>query len=164
MNLNDTFLERTDFLAAKLRVNVEELVEILGVSRSSLFGWRAGRREVSAKGWKKLEIAEGEAGLLETGNQDGANPAVDLEDAGNGLDIRLERMERQLAEMLPIMQEVRDLLDSGMEVKTGRGNYRLPAGKAAMVSDVGKSSGPEVIIEEEEEEDDERGFDASHDL
>ena len=56
-----TFLARTDVLAAKMRLNVEDLTGILGVSRSSLFGWRKGRRKVSPKAWRTLERAERDA-------------------------------------------------------------------------------------------------------
>jgi len=63
MTLNEPFLARTDALANALRVNVEDLVDVLDVSRSSLFGWRAGRRKVSNKAWAKLEAAEREAGI-----------------------------------------------------------------------------------------------------
>ena len=63
---NDTsgiFLRRSDTLAQKLGVNVDELPDILGVSRASLYGYRRGKRKVSNKAWAKLEAAEKDAGI-----------------------------------------------------------------------------------------------------
>ena len=55
------FLERTDALAQKLGINVQELTDVLGIGRASLFCCRTGKRPITAKTWLKLEEAEREA-------------------------------------------------------------------------------------------------------
>lgn len=52
------FLRRTDALAVKLGLNVQDLTEIIGVSRASLFSYRSGLRRITSKAWHKLEAAE----------------------------------------------------------------------------------------------------------
>ena len=58
------FLHRTDNLAARLGVNIQDLPDIIGISRRTLFGSRSEKGEVSTKTFAKLEAAEREAGLL----------------------------------------------------------------------------------------------------
>jgi len=58
---NETFLDfsrRTDDLAARLGVNLEDLPEVIGISRASLFCYRTGKRKISGKAWSKLDEAE----------------------------------------------------------------------------------------------------------
>lgn len=55
------FLRRTDALALKLGKNVQELSEVLGISRAMLFGYRKGKNAISGKAWLKLETAEKDA-------------------------------------------------------------------------------------------------------
>ncbi len=54
---------RTDALAVRLGVHVQDLPESLGVSRASLFAYRAGKRPITSKAWRKLEAAERAAGI-----------------------------------------------------------------------------------------------------
>jgi hypothetical protein len=63
MRNSETFLERTDLLAARLGVQMGELLPILEISRASFFSYRSGKRPISAKAWRKLEKAEREAGV-----------------------------------------------------------------------------------------------------
>ena len=64
MRNSETFLERTDLLAARLGVQMGELLPILEISRASFFSYRSGKRPISAKAWRKLEKAEREAGVI----------------------------------------------------------------------------------------------------
>ena len=57
------FLIRTDILARKLGVNVQDLPEIIGIGRASLFCCRTGTRPITGKSWLKLEAAEQAAGI-----------------------------------------------------------------------------------------------------
>jgi hypothetical protein len=57
------YQKRTDALAAKLGVDINELPDIIGVSRASLFAYRSGRNRVSQKAWAKLTEAEEVAGM-----------------------------------------------------------------------------------------------------
>lgn len=61
--LNRTFSERTDQLAARLRINVQDLPEIIGISRRTLFECRSAESAVSRKTRAKLEAAERVHGL-----------------------------------------------------------------------------------------------------
>ena len=60
---SETFLQRSDLLAEKLRLNVEELALKLRISRASFWGYRTGKRAISQKAWRKLEEAERLAGI-----------------------------------------------------------------------------------------------------
>ena len=53
-----TFLQRTDSLAARLGCNVQDLPDIIGVSRRTIFEGRSAESAVSAKTLAKLEEAE----------------------------------------------------------------------------------------------------------
>lgn len=55
---NDTFLHRTDQLAARMGLNVQDLPRILGISRRTLFKCRSAESEVTTKSRAKLEAAE----------------------------------------------------------------------------------------------------------
>jgi predicted transcriptional regulator len=52
------FVNRTDQLAFRIGRNVDDLPEILGISRSMFYGYRSGSNRVSAKVWLKLSDAE----------------------------------------------------------------------------------------------------------
>lgn len=56
-------MRRTDALAVALGCDVQDLPEILGFSRASLFGYRSGKLNVSSKALAKLEAAELKAGI-----------------------------------------------------------------------------------------------------
>ena len=55
---NRIFLERTDKLAATLRISLRDLAPRIGLSVASLFGYRSGSLKISPKAWGKLEQAE----------------------------------------------------------------------------------------------------------
>lgn len=151
MNLDDTFLARTDLLASTMRVNVEDLTEILGVSRSSLFGWRKGRRTVSSKAWRKLELAEREAGIDSLAESEEANDEPDSEEADQVLEIRLQAMEKKMDEMMPILKEVRSLLSSREELVVSGANYRIKGDITGLVSEgIAKRSRAGIIEDEDE--------------
>ncbi len=60
------FLIRTDALALRLGVDVQDLPAFVGIGRASLFCYRRGSRPISNKTWLKLEKAEREAGIGKT--------------------------------------------------------------------------------------------------
>jgi hypothetical protein len=53
-----TFLERTDALAAERGISLRALAPAMGLSVASLFGYRNGSIPISRKAWAKLEQAE----------------------------------------------------------------------------------------------------------
>jgi hypothetical protein len=55
---SEDFLRRTDELAVRLGIGVQELPDLLGFSRASLFAYRAGKRPITAKAWLKLVAVE----------------------------------------------------------------------------------------------------------
>jgi hypothetical protein len=55
---NDTFLSRTDAVAQRMGIILEELPEMMGISRASFFGYRSGKRPVTNKAWLKLASIE----------------------------------------------------------------------------------------------------------
>jgi len=57
-NSKEEFIQRTDILAMQLGVSISAVCEIIDVSPATFFAYRAGRRKVSNKSWKKLELAE----------------------------------------------------------------------------------------------------------
>lgn len=57
------FEERTNRLAEKVGCRLEDLTELLGFSRASLFAYRSGRNKVSRKAWRSLEEAERRVGI-----------------------------------------------------------------------------------------------------
>lgn len=63
MHYECTFFARTDNLARALRCNVEDLPEIIGISRRTLFACRKSDSKVTPKTLGKLEAAESRAGI-----------------------------------------------------------------------------------------------------
>lgn len=57
------FTARTDELAARLNVRLGDLPAKLGMSRASLFAYRAGKTPISNKAWHKLLRTERETGI-----------------------------------------------------------------------------------------------------
>ena len=49
---------RTDKMADQLGLNVQDLQEILGMGRASIFSYRTGKRPITRRAWSKLEAAE----------------------------------------------------------------------------------------------------------
>lgn len=111
-----TFLHRSDLLAVAIGCNVQELPDHLGIGRRTLFAARKSDDEVSGKTWAKLEAAEKEARLLDGEKPRGAEDVgvADLSKGGLGrLESRIQSMEEQLGEILPLLREVRALLEDG---------------------------------------------------
>jgi hypothetical protein len=57
------FSERTEALAQKLGVNLNDLPPIIGISPAMLYANRTGKNRISEKTWRKLESAEATAGI-----------------------------------------------------------------------------------------------------
>lgn len=97
------FLIRTDLLARKLGVNVQDLPDVIGIGRASLFCYRTGTRPITAKSWLKLEAAERAAGISHPPAESPAVVCDDPADYGRSIvDItkRLARIESMLARLL----------------------------------------------------------------
>lgn len=56
--LTRTFFHRTNRLAAQMRLQVEDLPELLAMGRRTFFECRSADSKVSAKSWAKLDEAE----------------------------------------------------------------------------------------------------------
>ena len=65
-------MHRTDKLAFRLGKNIQDLPDILGISRRTLFACRVNEDTVTAKTWLKLEAAEKAAGIGGSSGQDSA--------------------------------------------------------------------------------------------
>jgi NH3-dependent NAD+ synthetase len=66
--LNNDFSEfsrRSDTLAGVLKIRVSDLPEKIGISEDMLMGYRTGRYPISAKAWRKLQVAETSAGMVQ---------------------------------------------------------------------------------------------------
>ncbi len=63
----EDFSRRTDTLAVRLGLSVQDLPAVTGFSRASLFAYRSGKRPISSKSWRKLEHAERLAGISPAG-------------------------------------------------------------------------------------------------
>ena len=63
MHFSRTFLHRTDALADRLGINVQDLPSHIGVSRRTIFAGRESDEAVSVKTWRLLEKAEQTAGI-----------------------------------------------------------------------------------------------------
>jgi hypothetical protein len=103
-------LERTDALAFQMGLNVQDLTEVLGISRVSLFCCRSGSRPISRKTWLKLEEAERKAAVIAaTGQMQGRNAelAAIAEASGEPLDGMREELQETCAKLLAENAELR---------------------------------------------------------
>jgi len=111
------FVERTDSLADVLKCDVQDLTEILGFSRASLFAYRAGKVRITEKAWKKLEAAESKAGagrgLYQTreGIAAPSSPNIVRESGDEGVIGRLERLELEVAELKALVLKIRNTVN-----------------------------------------------------
>ena len=84
---------------------VQDLAERIGISRATLFAYRAGKAKVSDKSWGKLERAEASAGLRKIYQTRPSSavyiPRVAEMEVSPPLTVeeRLARVERDLAEL-----------------------------------------------------------------
>lgn len=98
---NQTFSDRTDLLARRLKVNVVDLMGVLDISKSTLFLCRKDDSTVSRKTWLKLAAAEAEAGI----GQSTAPALPELQPVPEpsntvSLDDRMGRLETLFEELL----------------------------------------------------------------
>ena len=87
------FLIRTDHLAQKLGVNVQDLPDLIGIGRASLFCYRTGTRPITVKSWLKLAAAEEAAGISGRNESPVAAPK---DPPVYGLEERMDRIEAAL--------------------------------------------------------------------
>lgn len=57
------FSRRTDVLAERLNVTLDEVAQRMGISRASLFAYRKGKSPISEKSIYRLQLAERQAGI-----------------------------------------------------------------------------------------------------
>ena len=100
-----------------MRINVEDLTEILDTSRSSLFGWRKGRRAVSPKAWRKLEAAEKAAGLGELSPKELAEDSGEEAEPLSPVEERLARIEKSMEEMGKLLREMKAAMEAPVELE-----------------------------------------------
>lgn len=117
---NDTsrnFLIRTDALAHHLGINVQDLPDVTGIGRASLFCYRSGKRPVTAKALLKLEAAERAAGIGDD-EPSPATPAIGafvgaLDDEFKAAREMPQRMEQvQIAELAARIGRMEELLQT----------------------------------------------------
>lgn len=82
-------------------INVQDLPDVLGIGRASLFCCRTGKRPITPKTWLKLAAAEAEAGI----GQSTAPALPEVQPAPESPNIislsdRMERVETLLEELL----------------------------------------------------------------
>lgn len=123
------FLKRSDALALALQKNVQDLTEVLGVSRASLFSYRTGKRPITSKAWRKLEQAERAAGMLPpspTYTQEAVKQnrlrerhadAMDDRDYGPVEEMSDEEMVRKINEMQEMLVWMKKRLSRSREEK-----------------------------------------------
>ena len=99
-----TFLHRTDKLAVRLNIRVEDLPEILGMSRRTLFACRSAESAVTAKSLLKLEAAERSAGIL----SEEVPPKADSEESSADLN----QIPEGSAELLHVLNRIATALEA----------------------------------------------------
>lgn len=113
----ESFLERTDRLAALNSISLRELAPILGISQASLFGYRSGKIPISAKAWSKLEAIE--ANLEEPKDSSRSGLAFEGSDAveprvNSGLAARYGLTNHQLVDLIEML--LKRVLDGELPV------------------------------------------------
>lgn len=110
MREDEIFLRRTDQLAIQMRQNVDDLADVLGVSRASLYGYRKGQRKISSKAWLKLEDAERRAGVTAASAAQSQRLAAAAEEAGGTEEERQARFDEMMdREKMPWVEEMNRL-------------------------------------------------------
>ncbi len=114
--LSGTFLHRTDALAARLSVNVQDLPERIGISRRTLFAGRKNNAVVTSKTWLKLAKAEREAEIRTASNEASREVmrrlARDAESKGKTNEEKQAFFEESLdREYMPTVEEILHLRD-----------------------------------------------------
>ena len=81
-------------------INVQDLPDVLGIGRASLFCCRTGKRPITPKTWLKLAAAEREAGIGQPASIEPEAQAQDEPSNIISLSDRMERVETLLEELL----------------------------------------------------------------
>lgn len=118
MREDEIFLRRTDQLAIQTRRNVDDLADVLGVSRASLYGYRKGQRKVTPKAWLKLEEAERRAGVTEASRALSSSHAQAAEAAGGSEEERQALFEEADEPRVKLLAEILRLRDENAALKT----------------------------------------------
>ena len=111
------FAERTDILATVLDCDVQDLGEALGFSRASLFAYRAGKVNITAKAWNKLEAAEIKAGIRQSlyetriGDSVSATPNIVSQLDDESIVRRMEKLELEVAELKAVVLKIRNAVN-----------------------------------------------------
>lgn len=92
-------------------INVQELPEVLGIGRASLFCCRTGKRPITPKTWLKLEEAERRAGVSEASATLVRSHAQAAEAAGGTEEERQARFEAADAPRVEMVAEILRLRD-----------------------------------------------------
>lgn len=111
------FVERTDILATVLECDVQDLTEVLGFSRASLFAYRAGKVNITAKAWNKLEAAEIKAGIRQSlydtriSENVSVPPNIVREVDDESIVRRMEKLELEVAELRAVVLKIRNAVN-----------------------------------------------------
>jgi hypothetical protein len=111
------FLVRTDHLAARMGINVQDLPDVLGIGRASLFCCRTGKRPITPKTWLKLEEAERRAGVVAASETLVRSHAQAAEAAGGSEEQRQARFEAADAPRVALIEEINRLRDVVAELE-----------------------------------------------
>lgn len=110
------FLRRTDDLAVRLGKKTEDLPELLGISRASLFGYRSGKRNITGKAWSKLEAAERAAGIsLEPKEPDRNSLPKDPAETEKERE-EIARLEKEIKSLHSKMDRILEWLDDHKKI------------------------------------------------
>ena len=92
---------------------MQELPDIIGVSRRTLFAGRADESTVTAKTWHKLEEAEASAGLY--ANEESSPPAMVAENQDTEIPPEcpagISKLEQMMGELLARMDRLEKKID-----------------------------------------------------
>ena len=134
-----TFLHRTDILAAAKGIHVQDLTDLLGLSRRTLFLCRADDAHVTKKTLMRLEAAEKAAGIGERVPQIVEPTSVNLTEVRlpqtveGALPARITALESQVSELVAAMREqteqIQKLLDQRATSSPDRGQGAGSKGK-----------------------------------
>ena len=113
----EIFLRRSDKLAFQMGLNIDDLADVLGISRASLYGYRKGQRKVSNKAWAKLESAERRVNVSMASMTLLEENAALAEAAGGTEEERQERFEVADAPRAELVREIVELRQENKELR-----------------------------------------------
>lgn len=118
-------MHRTDLLAARKGLAVQELADIIGISRRTLFAARNNDIGVTAKTWLKLEAAER---MVDVNNASSAltKRFVAISEAAGGTEEEKQALFEDLMdkEKMPLIQEIIRLRDEVEQLRGTISNMR----------------------------------------